>query len=83
MEALISIAKELGIEIRDNRNLGMGFHIVNENTDYCLLSYRSDYGFFINCGGRWFFKRDDMDAFMRKFKALADLTTVLNAELEK
>jgi hypothetical protein len=83
MEALFNKAKTtLGIEIKDNRHIGMGFHVVNENTEYCLLSYRSDFGFYINCGGRWFTERSDMDAFVKKFNALAELTTELNSMLK-
>lgn len=83
MKELFNKAKTtLEIEIKDNRNLGMGFHVINGNTEYCLLSYRSDSGFYINCGGRWFFTRDDMNAFMKKFNALAELTEELNDKLK-
>jgi hypothetical protein len=82
MEALMSIAKELGVEIKDNRNLGMGFHIVNHNTEYCLLSYNGEGKFYVNMGSRWFFDKKDADAFMKKFKALTELMEALNAKLK-
>lgn len=82
MEELFKKAKTLGIDIKDQRNIGMGFHVVNDNPEGCFLSYRSDNGFYINQGSNWYFTKESVDTYTNKLSALGKLMDELNKKLK-